>query len=345
MVSEQEQNTDVQETSDAPQASPGKLLREGREARGLSQQDIAGKLFLKASQIDDIENDRLDDSMSVTFTKGYVRNYAKQLGLDSQHVVNEFERCHNTPRSSAKLQSFSRRVAKQAHDDRWMMVTWVIALLLFGGVVAWWYQQSGDESLTQESVAQSENTADVYEDGDATPLGGDSIENDNEPGVVEPLGGSDTVNTSPAEIAEPDELMNQVDDAALADTTAGAPEPGEQAAATDSDVTDANQNQVDTSDVTDVQDAEADTSATSAPISMVFTFGSDCWVNIEDATGEAIAYGVKQAGRVMSIQGVPPVEVTLGAPDNVQITVDGEPVDMSSYQNGRTARLSLPMQE
>ncbi len=289
MVSEQEQNTDVQETSDAPQASPGKLLREGREARGLSQQDIAGKLFLKASQIDDIENDRLDDSMSVTFTKGYVRNYAKQLGLDSQHVVNEFERCHNTPRSSAKLQSFSRRVAKQAHDDRWMMVTWVIALLLLGGVVAWWYQQSSDESLTQESVAQSENTADVYEDDDATPLGGDSTESDNELGVVEPLGGSDTVNTSPAEIAEPDELMNPVDDAALADTTAGAPEPGEPAAATDSDVTDANQNPVDTSDVTDAQDAEADTSATSAPISMVFTFGSDGWVNIEDATGEAIA--------------------------------------------------------
>ena len=85
--------------------------------------------------------------------------------------------------------------------------------------------------------------------------------------------------------------------------------------------------------------------ADAAPISMVFTFGEDCWVNIEDATGEAIAYGVKQAGRVMSIQGVPPVEVTLGAPDNVQITVDGEPVDMSSYQNGRTARLSLPTQE
>ena len=70
MVSEQEQNTDVQETNDAPQASPGKLLREGREAQGLSQQDIANKLFLKASQIDDIENDRLDDNMSVTFTKG-----------------------------------------------------------------------------------------------------------------------------------------------------------------------------------------------------------------------------------------------------------------------------------
>ena len=341
MVSEQEQNTDVQETSDAPLASPGKLLREGREAQGLSQQDIASKLFLKAAQIDDIENDRLDDNMSVTFTKGYVRNYAKQLGLDSQLVVDEFERCHNTPKSSAKLQSFSRRVAKQAHDDRWMMVTWVIALLLLGGVVAWWYQQSGDEPLTQEPVARSENSTDVYEgdDADTTPLGGDNTVSENGLGGVEPLGGTGTVNTSQAVVVETD---NPVDNTVEPDDSPTVPEQSEQGAP------DASSEPDDNSQVTaaDVSAAETDSStADAAPISMVFTFGEDCWVNIEDATGEAIAYGVKQAGRVMSIQGVPPVEVTLGAPDNVTITVDGEPVDMSSYQNGRTARLSLTTQE
>ena len=76
---------------------------------------------------------------------------------------------------------------------------------------------------------------------------------------------------------------------------------------------------------------------------MVFTFVDDCWVNIKDASGEAIAYGVKQNGRVMEIQGVPPVEVTLGAPDNVRVSVNGETVDISSYQNGKTARFALPL--
>ncbi|WP_414828045.1 RodZ domain-containing protein [Alteromonas sp. H39] len=340
MVSEQEQNTDVQETNDAPKASPGKLLREGREAQGLSQQDIASKLFLKASQIDDIEHDRLDDRMSVTFTKGYVRNYAKQLGLDSQRVVEEFERCHNTPKSSAKLQSFSRRVAKQAHDDRWMMVTWIIALLLIGGVVAWWYQQSVDEPLTQEPVVQSENTADVYEDEDIPPLGGESAVSENGLGGVEPLGGAGAVNTSQTAVVEADELAED-------ESVETRPDADESATTQDGD--DAVTASVDVDErqpAADESTREASSpSADATPINMVFTFGEDCWVNIEDATGEAIAYGVKQAGRVMSIQGVPPVEVTLGAPDNVTITVDGEPVDMSSYQNGRTARLSLPTQE
>lgn len=340
MVSEQEQNTEVQETNDAPQASPGKLLREGREAQGLTQQDIANKLFLKASQIDDIENDRLDDKMSVTFTKGYVRNYAKQLGLDSQRVVDEFERCHNTPRSSAKLQSFSRRVAKQAHDDRWMMVTWVIALLLLGGVVAWWYQQSGDEPLTQEPVSQNGNTTDVYEDSDvASPESDNPVAKDGL-GSIEPLGGSGSASASLTDSINPQSDASLTERAANVTDDVSATPSTEQREPEDPTVTEEIQPAMTNSDA----DAGSTTQGT-APISMVFTFGEDCWVNIQDATGEAIAYGVKQAGRVMSIQGVPPVEVTLGAPDNVQITVDGEPVDMSSYQNGRTARLSLPTQE
>ena len=76
---------------------------------------------------------------------------------------------------------------------------------------------------------------------------------------------------------------------------------------------------------------------------MTFTFDDDCWVNIKDATGEAIAYGVKQSGRVMEIQGVPPVAVTLGKPDNVRISVNGDPVDITAFQNGQIARFSLPM--
>ena len=80
-------------------------------------------------------------------------------------------------------------------------------------------------------------------------------------------------------------------------------------------------------------------------VTVVFRFGSDCWVNIVDATGEAIAYGVKNAGRVMTISGIPPFDVTLGMPNNVSIEFDGDAVDLSRFQNGRTARFSLPMQD
>ncbi|MEC8416977.1 MAG: helix-turn-helix domain-containing protein, partial [Pseudomonadota bacterium] len=128
MVSEEQAKQDVDSQQNESTPSPGAMLKARREALGLSQQEIADKLFLKVRQINDLESDKLDNNASITFTKGYVRNYAKQVNMNSQDVIEAFERFHNQKSvpSSDKLQSFSKRVAKQTHDDRWMMVTYVI---------------------------------------------------------------------------------------------------------------------------------------------------------------------------------------------------------------------------
>ena len=136
--------------------SPGQLLREAREKQGLSQQAIADKLFLRVNIISDLEENRLDENTSVTFFKGYVRLYAKNVGLNPEELIALFEQYHTAPKPPAKLQSFSKRVAKQAHDDRWMMVTYIIALILLAGVVVWWYQQpANDDDFVPSSTTTS----------------------------------------------------------------------------------------------------------------------------------------------------------------------------------------------
>ena len=92
MVSEEKANQEVTSQQQENTPSPGAMLKARRETLGLSQQDIADKLFLKAKQINDLENDVIDEKSSVTFTKGYVRNYAKQLGMNSQEVIDAKEK-------------------------------------------------------------------------------------------------------------------------------------------------------------------------------------------------------------------------------------------------------------
>lgn len=356
MVSEDNANQEVNSQEQESTPSPGALLKARRESLGLSQQQIAEKLFLKANQINDLECDVIDGKSSVTFTKGYVRNYAKQLGLNSQEVIAAFERFHNQTSvpSSTKLQSFSKRVAKQTHDDRWMMVTYIILLLIVAGVVVWWYQQPNDDDTSgislPESVKQEASNVPIEsplnESNAAVPNGSTQI-NDVELGaseeeenfrseVIEPEG-SELEETGQSSATTSIDGLNPSEMGSLDDTTSAIPSPP--SAVDDSNnltelLTD-NEPESDALVVNDINNA--------APISMTFTFDEDCWVNIKDATNEDIAYGVKQKGRVMEIQGIPPVEVTLGAPDNVRISVNGEPVDISSYQNGRTARFTLPM--
>ena len=345
MVSEEQAKQDVDSQQNESTPSPGAMLKARREELGLSQQEIADKLFLKVRQINEIESDKLDGQASVTFTKGYVRNYAKQVNLNSQEVIEAFERFHNQTSvpSSEKLQSFSRRVAKQTHDDRWMMVTYVILLLIVAGVVAWWYQQPGDDVVSDVALPSK-----VKAEAASTPLSQESTGmnaalEDNTPSTDQP----ELINTTGDVSADslPVENENNSPGQSSALEQSGFTQEGElddgAISAPDTTVDDTNNLTALVASATDTPDVTLTSDA--APISMIFTFDDDCWINITDATGEAIAYGVKQKGRIMEIQGVPPVEVTLGAPDNVRISVDGDAVDISSYQNGRTARFTLPM--
>ena len=339
MVSEENASQEVTSQQEKSTPSPGALLKERREALGLSQQEIASKLFLKTFQINDLENDVIDEKSSVTFTKGYVRNYAKQLGLPSDEVIEAFEHYHNQSEvpSSDKLQSFSKRVAKQTHDDRWMMVTYIILLIIIGGVVLWWYQQPGDDTATDSSLIESVKEEAIAKarspepessiSDDETSIGAVSMSGDNSTRNAQDTSSapSSALSNSPSNLTSRDGLDN------------GA------ISAPPSEINDSNNLTALVSSMTEEEDADLSLNETAAPISMTFTFSEDCWVNIADATGEVIATGVKQQGRVMDIQGIPPVAVTLGAPDNVRISVNGELADITSFQNGKIARFTLPL--
>ncbi|NVK58221.1 MAG: DUF4115 domain-containing protein [Alteromonadaceae bacterium] len=338
--------------------SPGQVLREAREQQGLTQQAIAEKLYLKVGIIDDIEQNRIDEQTSITFIKGYVRLYAKTLGLNQAEMISVFEQYHTTPKPPAKLQSFSRRVAKQAHDDRWMMVTYGIALILTAGIVIWWYQQSANEN--EEATTTSPVTS------QQRPTGGSKTVSDTKlTAQSQPLStsGNDSVSTPDVTVSAAETLPEELDDS---DETMPALESDDLPEPTSIDTSGIDNETAPESTAVGATPVEEDTETAStdsvsseqgnraeqdielpasAPVELVFTFADECWVNLTDATGEAIAYGIKAAGYEMRVSGIPPFEVTLGAPSVVNIEYDGDDVDMSGFDPTRTAKFLLPRQE
>lgn len=75
---------------------------------------------------------------------------------------------------------------------------------------------------------------------------------------------------------------------------------------------------------------------------LVLVFAGDSWIRIEDGSGEAIAYGVKESGYVMPLNGSAPYDLTLGAPSVVAVYFRGEQIDLSEFRGGRIARFTLP---
>lgn len=348
--------------------SPGATLKQARLSAGLSLNDLAAKLYVKPAEIEAIEHDLLDSNKSRTFIKGYVKNYARAVGLNVVELSHSFDAYHkngNTQSDSAKLQSFSKRVAKEANDNRWMMVTYFILLLFIGGFVLWYVQQTdlsfsqaadaADDNQTQEqkppveepivqpesTVLQSTTRSSDSVDLESAALSGVSSESNSlESNRLENEPASLLKNSENSDSAEMTSIEENIVNASTALVAEKDPEQ-ELVNNTIQTLQSVNNQPIDATEISELGESQDTNTST---VSVVFTFEEDCWVNIVDASGEAIAFGVKKAGRVMDIQGIPPFNITLGLPQVVSIVYDGEEVDMSGFSGREVGKLILPPQ-
>lgn len=303
---------------------PGQILKLAREKAKLSSQDIADKMKLKKSLVEDIEQDNYDINISLTFIRGYLKLYAKHVKVDEIEIINAFESLSTQKKEPAKLQSFSRRVANQANDDKLMLVTYLIVAAVIALVVIWWFQQSSSEVTTTPIVNSYPET--VAED--VTPK--DILSRDESPSIDTNIEKLESFDAAPVDTSTLD----------VPPISTNMERPANENQSISTEIVDdaSNEKQL-------LADVATTVTESAAPVELIFEFAGDCWMNLSDATGENIAYGVKVKGRVMPVTGIPPFEVTLGAPEVVQIRYAGEPLDMSFLPAGRIAKFDLPLSE
>jgi cytoskeleton protein RodZ len=311
---------------------PGQILAEAREKANLTQQQVAEKLNFRKTLVNDIEHDVFDKGLPETFNRGYLRNYAKLVNVSEEDVLASYELLNIAKTQSAELQSFSKGTEKQAENNIIMSVSYLILAILIGSTVLWWWQESEEKTITKVDgdstssfvVQPEKNSAEaslkvtpksneLNAEIENTEIGSTEIENT----TVE---SNENQRPTITDNTEPDELLEQDNDQAANQTT---------------DVIKTNA-ALETSPL-------ATTEQEIALTDVVFTFSGDCWVNISDATGERIAWGVKKQGYVMTISGQAPFNITLGKPEIVSINFDGKAIDMNQFDVGNIAKFKLPL--
>jgi cytoskeleton protein RodZ len=79
-------------------ATVGRLLREAREAAGLTAADVAQSLKFSPRQVEQLEADDYDALPGTTIVRGFTRSYARLLGLDSAALLKQLDaRTPNVP--------------------------------------------------------------------------------------------------------------------------------------------------------------------------------------------------------------------------------------------------------
>ena len=97
-------------------SSFGENLRREREMRGVSLQEIAQTTKIGARMLDAIETERFDSLPGGVFNRGFVRQYARYLGLDEDQALAEFELAYSAVLEQGEQKSSAAKRAVPLSD-------------------------------------------------------------------------------------------------------------------------------------------------------------------------------------------------------------------------------------
>ena len=294
---------------------PGHLLRQAREEQGLSQKETARDLHLTSKVINAIEEDNFELIPSFVFARGYIRSYARHLGLDGQALVAEFDLAYGVPNNSAKPMSAIRKGVQQSKPgDTWVkLISIVFVVGLVAASIVWWQSQNGSQMLPQlSSGAAQELPSDTLVEGlDTDDVNLDLLllsTNESEVDAIVPEAES-IIESEEAQVVVVELVVDPVAEA----VTEQAPKE-----VTDAVVLLPNQAQ------------------------LVMVFDKDCWVEIKDANGKMVLSDLYSAGDTIEQVITAPIEVLLGRSSGVAtMTFDGRTIDLKPHTRKDIARLTL----
>ncbi|MGI2027345.1 helix-turn-helix domain-containing protein [Endozoicomonas acroporae] len=310
---------DTQQEEAIQTFAPGAVLARARDSQGLSILEVAESLKITESYVKAIEESTFDILPQAAFVRGYIRNYAKLVGLNGEDLVRDFDHFMGVDGlESPRLQGSKKLKPLRAHSAPSPVYALALLLLVSLGGFGYylWNSLLGIEPVVEVAIIE-----DVSE------------------GVSEPLVTDASVVSVPsvAEISEglEEEAVPADDTAILKEDPSLEDEPVlEEVVSEGLPIAMAGSEVVDTID-------EPNSPIVGLIQPLVINFSEDCWVEIKDATGEVLISTVQRAGSSINLDVFPPVNLRFGNTPGVDsILLDGEPVAKPS-SNTRVASVLL----
>jgi cytoskeleton protein RodZ len=330
-----------------PLSACGGALRAAREKQKLSVQDIASQLRLGVRQVEALEADRYDKLPEPSIVRGFIRNYAKLLKIDSSPILAAYSVLvpNTTPQSFAVKSNANASVIGENRAN-FSFKSFVGLLLTFALIVWFFYyytqvikpnvasdlsninapaieSEAPAASNTEFALPAAERQTDAVTSielpapetntSNTAPLGVDGTPPTDATAVL-----SQPSATPPATVVLPADTL----------TTTTAVKPSiTPAPATLPTPTEPSSNQVGPSEPKNTQ--------------LAIDASEETWINITDGTGKQIYSKVLTGGTSETISVSPPLSITVGNAQGTTISVNGKPLDLLAHTRDKVARIKV----
>jgi cytoskeletal protein RodZ len=205
-------------------ASFGEHLRQAREERSLTLQDISASTKIGSRSLQALEDERFDLLPGGIFNKGFVRAYARCVGLDEEKTLAEYLAAAKLPVPGGDMQALSSQVSagREVANEAWPVsaagIMGILAVIVALGLGAFWLKEHRKE--VREQAAEGHRVeSQAASAAAAVPVPQVKAA---QPEASAPAGGESAAQNSAADAAKPVALPEVKSSGEAAKTTAGA---------------------------------------------------------------------------------------------------------------------------
>jgi cytoskeleton protein RodZ len=270
----------------------GEKLRRQREMRGVSLEEISATTKIGTRSLQAIEEEDFEKLPGGIFNKGFVRAYARYLGLDEEQTVTDFDLVWNqyeVSRAPAPLPVSEEQENSRRFGSVWVLILVLLALSL---VSAGWYERQHSRTIENSSEASS-----AISPVQSPPPSQASTDQNSGSGKSESAM-QNSASTTP-QISSPSPVPAPK---SSKPTTAGA--------------------------TPSVPASEPSLTAASSPIQLRVFAREDSWLSIS-ADGKDLGQGILGAQKSRSIRAQKEVRIKVGNAGGIEISFNGEPVPLN----------------
>jgi len=352
--------------------TPGALLRRSRQRYGWSVEDVADELKLLPYVIEAIEQDNYTQMAGWTYAVGYLRGYAKLVGVNIESAIAEHSSLLPQKEDAPGTLTY-RTGAKVAIPIslNWV-ITAVVVIVVVGGISATYLKRSNDaDRVVLESVIPEERTPAraLAEISSGIPVVTESaglaaVSIEVEPGSVEQNSNANqilAVTSGQEELEVPGRTTEPSAFKAAAESSATAEVVVRPLTLADMDIriigslpgtvvddvaaTTMPPGEVKTSSQSQIGADAAQIPEDTGPGDLVLFFDQGSWADIRDAGGRQLLRESVRAGTSVRLQGDPPFTVFVGNARGVRYLYRDEEKTAPAFGEGLFGRFQVGVSE
>ncbi|MDZ4730516.1 MAG: DUF4115 domain-containing protein [Xanthomonadales bacterium] len=284
---------------------PGDVLRHKRQQSGIGLEQAAKEVRIRLDHLVAIESGDTQHIPQV-YLNGYIRSYARYLGLPAgaidQHLIH-------AKGSEPIVQSVFSVALPKNPNDRWFKATSYVLASVVVIALVWQFTAEAVRFSQGEPVARPGGSDSTFDGVEGSPAESNTSKNKSPVATKSHLQAS----IAPLEGVQPKRpqiSQSGAEGAWSAITQAGS-------------------------------DAEPKVTLLEGQQSFRIAASADSWIEIVDGNGKKVEMDLLRAGNERNYVAIAPVKLLLGRASSIELSNNGEPIDLAPYTRGNVARITL----